>query len=168
MTKKKVCMLGAFGVGKTSLVARFVKSLFSERYHSTIGVKIDKKDLVVNGAEVSLVLWDLPGEGEEDEFQKVRMSYLQGAAGYVLVVDGTRPETLETARNLQKRVEDTVGHLPFTVAVNKADLGNDWQENPSVCGRWQEQDWIFIPTSAKTGAGVEDLFQSLAERLVKG
>ena len=70
MIKKKICMLGAFSVGKTSLVKQFVDSIFSEKYQTTIGVKIDKKTLVAKGFEVNLILWDLPGE---DDFQSIQI-----------------------------------------------------------------------------------------------
>jgi small GTP-binding protein len=86
MTQKKICMLGSFSVGKTSLVARYVSSVFSDKYLTTVGVKIDKKTVAVDGADVTLLLWDIYGE---DDFQKLRMSYLRGASGYLLVVDGT-------------------------------------------------------------------------------
>ena len=76
--QKKVCMLGGFSVGKTSLVKRFITGKFSEKYHTTIGVKIDQKSLCVDDTEMLLVLWDVYGE---DDFQKVRASYLQGSAG---------------------------------------------------------------------------------------
>ncbi len=75
MIQKKICMLGSFAVGKTSLVRRFVESIYSDAYHTTVGVKIDKKTVQQNGTEVSLLLWDLYGE---DEFQKMRWSYLRG------------------------------------------------------------------------------------------
>ena len=94
MLQRKVCLLGAFAVGKTSLVARFVHSLFSERYHTTIGVKIDRKTVRVNGRDVNLMIWDLAGE---DEFMSLRMSYLRGTDGCLLVIDGTRKDTLATA-----------------------------------------------------------------------
>src|ERR1700675_4666549 len=90
MLQKKVCMIGSFSVGKTSLIQRFVSSIFSDRYLTTVGVKIDKKVVRVDGEDVTLVLWDLYGE---DEFQKMRMSYLRGASGYLLVADGTRRAT---------------------------------------------------------------------------
>jgi len=76
MIKKKICMLGVFAVGKTSLVQRFVKSMFSEKYLTTVGVKIDKKTIEVKGKIVELMLWDLQGE---DEFQKLNATYLRGA-----------------------------------------------------------------------------------------
>ena len=76
MFKMKVCMLGAFAVGKTSLVQQYVNSIFSEKYQTTLGVKIDKKSLQVDGQQLELILWDLAGE---DEFMEVRSSYLRGS-----------------------------------------------------------------------------------------
>lgn len=76
--QKKICLVGAFATGKTSLVSRFVKSIYSDIYHSTVGVKIDKKVVKLKQQEVSLILWDIHGE---DEFQRVQMSYLRGASG---------------------------------------------------------------------------------------
>src|SRR5207344_2519833 len=98
MIQKKICMLGAFAVGKTSLVSRYVRSIFSDKYHSSVGVKVDKKLVVMGDEQLDLLLWDLYGE---DEFQKIRPTYLRGSSGYVLVADGTRRETLEKAVGLQ-------------------------------------------------------------------
>ncbi len=100
--QKKICMLGGFSVGKTSLVKRFVESVFSETYLTTVGVKIDKKTVDLSDRIVNLILWDLAGE---DDISSLRMSYLRGSAGYVLVADGTRPSTLEVALSLRRRVE---------------------------------------------------------------
>ena len=69
MLQKKICMLGSFAVGKTSLVQRFVKSIYSEVYQTTVGVKVDKKDVQVNGTDLTLMLWDIYGE---DDYQKMR------------------------------------------------------------------------------------------------
>ena len=80
MIQKKVCMLGAFAVGKTSLVKRFVDSMFSEKYQTTVGVKIDRKRIQLDEQEVNLVLWDIHGE---DELQKVRLSYVRGTSGSI-------------------------------------------------------------------------------------
>ena len=80
--QRKICMLGGFSVGKTSLVKRYVQSIFSESYLTTVGVKIDKKTVTLVDREVHLILWDLAGE---DDMSSLRMSYLRGSAGYVLV-----------------------------------------------------------------------------------
>ena len=113
MIQKKVCMLGGFAVGKTSLVARFVRSIFSEKYLTTVGVKIDKKAVMAGDREVTLVLWDINGQ---DEFQDVQESYLRGMSGYLLVVDGTRRATLETAAKLQEKAVAVAGRTVFVPA----------------------------------------------------
>jgi small GTP-binding protein len=163
MIQKKICMLGAYAVGKTSLVSRFVKSLFSDKYHSTVGVKVDKKVVPVGADEVNLLLWDLYGE---DEFQKLQQSYLRGSSGYVLAVDGTRRETLDKAVVLQSRAQEVVGKVPFVLMVNKADLAEKWEVDEAALAELAARGWPAFKTSAKTGAGVEDAFLTLARRMV--
>jgi small GTP-binding protein len=163
MIQKKICMLGAFAVGKTSLVARFVQGIFSEKYHTTVGVKIDKKVVTMSGQDVNLILWDLYGE---DEFQKIRMSYLRGSAGYLLVVDGTRRATLEQALKLQRSAHEAIGAVPFVLVLNKADLPNDWEVEPEVLAGLIRQGWSVVTTSAKTGQGVEEVFLTLTQRIM--
>lgn len=161
MIQKKICMLGSFCVGKTSLVSRYVRSIFSEKYHSTIGVKIDKKTLEVGDKNVNLILWDLYGE---DQFQQMQTSYLRGSSGYLLVVDGTRPETLETAISLQKRTEEAIGKVPFLLLLNKADLKEQWKiEDVNLL---INSGWTVLETSAKTGQGVEEAFQQLTHKML--
>ena len=87
MLKKKICMVGQFGVGKTSLVRRFVHSIFDDRYLTTIGVKIDRKDVSIDGQALTLMLWDMAGE---DDLAELNVSHLRGASGYILVADGCR------------------------------------------------------------------------------
>jgi small GTP-binding protein len=162
MIQKKVCMLGAFAVGKTSLVSRYVHSIFSDKYLTTLGVKIDKKSVSLLRGEMELILWDIYGE---DEFQKVRMSYLQGAAAYLLVADGTRPETLDVARSLQQAAEQEIGNVPFVLALNKVDLADRWQVDRAALDHAGQLDWKVVRTSARTGEGVEDAFSILARAM---
>jgi len=161
--QKKVCLLGAYGVGKTSLVSRFVHSLFSEKYMTTIGVKIDKKSVELENERVELVIWDIYGQ---DDFQKVRMSYLRGASSYLLVVDGTRGPTLDTALSLQESAEQMLGQVPFLVAVNKADLSGQWEVADRDLVQLSNRGWRVIKTSAKTGGAVEAAFTTLAHAMV--
>lgn len=160
MIQKKICLLGAFAVGKTSLVARFIKSIYSDQYLTTVGVKVDKKAVQVSGQEVNLLVWDLAGE---DEFQKVNMSYMRGAHGYLLVADGTRRATLDTARMLQRRVKEQIGDLPFVLLINKADLENDWEIEETALEECRGESWRVLKTSAKSGENVEEAFQTLAK-----
>jgi small GTP-binding protein len=162
MIQRKICMLGSFAVGKTSLVARFVQSIFSDKYLTTVGVKIDRKEVMVGERQLNLVLWDINGQ---DAFQTVQKSYLRGSAGYLLVVDGTRPATLDVAVDLQKKAESIVGKVPFMLVLNKADLASEWQIDQARLVRLANDGWKMIRASAKTGAGVEETFLTLARRL---
>ena len=159
----KVCMLGAYAVGKTSLVARFVKSIFSEKYHTTIGAKVDKKSVRIGEQDVSMILWDLAGE---DDFYQVRMSYLRGSAGYLLVADGMRRETLDKAFELQQRTENEIGKVPFILVINKLDLMSEWEIKEADISQFSSSGWDVVSTSAKTGVGVEQTFLALGKRLL--
>ena len=159
MLKKKICMVGQFGVGKTSLVRRFVDSIFDERYLTTIGVKIDRKDVSVAGKSITLMLWDLAGE---DELAELNMSHLRGASAYILVADGCRAGTLTKAVELQQRITQMLGPLPFALVVNKADLRDRWEVQSEQVAQY---GWPVFETSAKAGSGVEEMFLALAATL---
>jgi small GTP-binding protein len=162
--QKKICMLGGFSVGKTTLVKRYVESIFSETYHTTVGVKVDKKIVTLPDRTVALILWDMAGE---DDVATVRMSYLRGLAGYVLVADGTRPATLDTALSLRQRVESEIGPLPYVLLVNKRDLTDQWVTPDADLDLLREQGWWVRVSSARTGEGVDDAFTDLADRIIR-
>jgi small GTP-binding protein len=163
MLQKKVCMLGASAVGKTSLVAQYVHGIFSDKYLTTVGVKIDKKPVSAGGKDLLLLLWDMQGE---DRFQKVQMSYLRGAAGYLLVADGTRRDTLDRAILLQQAAEAAAGAVPFILLLNKADLKGEWDVDARAVDELRSKGWTVVESSAKTGEGVEETFLALASRMV--
>ncbi len=164
MLKKKICMLGAYGVGKTSLVARFVSSKFSDSYQSNVGVKVDEKLINVDGEEVKLMLWDLAGE---EEGAPIKLNQVRDAAGYLLVADGTRGQSLDTARSIQERAESTIGRRPFLLLVNKADLRESWEIQESAWQELADAGWTVLETSAKSGAHVEEAFLTLTSRMLK-
>jgi hypothetical protein len=154
MIQKKVCMVGVFGTGKTSLVQRFVHSMFSERYLTTVGVKIDRKPIQLDGADLTLVLWDLAGrDGQED----ITTSYLRGSHAVLYVADGTRRETCDQLPELQALVRQAAGEIPEVLALNKSDLKERWALS---VGDEQALSKAFdlVRTSAKTGDGVEETF----------
>jgi small GTP-binding protein len=163
MLQKKICMLGSFAVGKTSLVRRFVESIYSDVYQTTVGVKIDKKNVKVGEKEVSLVLWDVYGE---DDYQKMRWTYLRGASGFLLVADGTRRATLEKAVSLEQRAREEAGAIPFVLVINKSDLLRDWELDPALESQLAAQEWSILRTSAKTGKGVEEAFALLTQKML--
>ncbi len=164
MIQKKVSILGAYAVGKTSLMERFVNSIFSNRYKTTVGVHIRKKTLELASRSLSLVIWDLAGE---DELVKLRTSYLRGSSGYLIVADGTRASTLETAVQLQKKAREILGDAPFVCLLNKMDLVHEWALNEESIRDLERRGWPVIRTSAKQNIGVQEAFEMLAAKLVE-
>ncbi|HKS83695.1 MAG TPA: Rab family GTPase [Candidatus Acidoferrales bacterium] len=164
INSRKVCMLGSFSVGKTSLVRRFIESIYSEAYHTTLGVKVDKKNVTVGSEMLTLVLWDIHGD---DAFKSIRMSYLNGMAGYLLVVDGTRKQTLEDALALEDRVHREHGIKPSVLALNKCDLSADWEIDAEREAALMSAGRPVLRTSAKTGEAVEQAFLLLAQAILR-
>ena len=164
MIQKKVCMLGTYAVGKTSLVRRFVESIYTDKYHTTVGVKIDKKQVQVGEKEVTMMLWDVEGTDTEHE---LRTSYLRGTSGYILVADGTRNDTLYKALAIQSRVDEVIGAVPFLLLLNKVDLAEEWSITERETAALHEKGWEVLSTSAKSGRGVEEAFNKLAQKMVE-
>lgn len=163
MIQKKICLLGSFAVGKTSLISRYVNSVFSEKYLTTVGVKIDKKDISLDGYDLSLMIWDIAGE---DDFTNIRTAYLRGMAGYIIVIDGTRVNSWEVAQSINAMVKQNVGELPVVFALNKVDLKAQWQINEQHIRALTQTGNPVLETSAKQGLGVEIVFTALAKQLV--
>jgi len=164
MIKKKVCMLGAFAVGKTSLVQRFVNSIFSGKYQTTIGVKIDQKMVSLDETEVNLLLWDIHGE---DDFQKVKATYVMGASGYFIVMDGTRNETYQVGLELEKLAKNAAPQAKCVVLINKSDLIRDWEITPGQIAKLISNGFKVIQTSAKDNLAVETAFTELTRMMIK-
>ncbi len=164
LIKKKITMLGAFAVGKTSLVQRYVNSIFSEKYQTTIGVKIDQKMVEVGDTQVMLMLWDLYGE---DDYLKVKPSYLMGSSGYFLVADGTRANTIDVAVQLQEMAAATTNNAPFILIVNKSDLIENWEIKEEKLDTLREKGWHIIIASAKENLMVDEAFGILASMMTE-
>jgi small GTP-binding protein len=166
---KKVCLLGDFAVGKTSLVRRFVYDRFDDRYITTIGVKVSRKTVAVVRAygvvELTMMLWDLAGS---EEFDRVRASYLRGSAGAVLVCDLTRPETLDSLRAYQEDLFKVNPEAQLVLAANKRDLTEQQRLGTAQIEAFAAE--LNIPhtlTSAKTGDEVEQLFRQLGDLMAE-
>ena len=158
-------MLGAYAAGKTSLVRQYVFSIFSGKYQTTLGVKIDKKTLQINDESIELILWDLAGQ---EELNNVRRSYLRGSAGAILVADGTRGETLDVIFDLKQKLFDEAGEVPVVLMVNKSDLRNSWDIDLDKLAELRESGWSVFESSAKDGSNVNRAFQELALQLFSG
>jgi len=167
--QKKICLLGMYSVGKTSLIERFVYHRFSDHYLSTLGAKVTKKSLQISASdgqqiEYNLLIWDIAGEETEN---KIPPSYLLGAAGAILVADLLRPETMEALPSVLERFKEINPGAAVVLAGNKQDLLQDIESDSKEILRLAHQ--LKLPchlTSAKTGCQVDSVFSALASSLL--
>jgi small GTP-binding protein len=157
---RKISLLGDFAVGKTSTVARSVRNTFSEAYLTSVGVKVDSRTLSdVEGRELRLVLWDIAGANSLDQ---MRANYIGGSHGLLLVADGTRADTVDTALALRDQATRLLGReLPALLILNKCDLAGEWEVPAQRISELAERLPVFS-ASARTGQGVEEAFAALA------
>ncbi|MEP0986490.1 Rab family GTPase [Ekhidna sp.] len=156
---KKIIVVGHFGVGKTSLIKQFVYEKFSDQYLTTIGVKIDKKLVEIEGAKLNLILWDIAGE---QSVSKIPKNYFMGAHGMIYVFDLTREETYQNIEDEIFSIAKENSQMESVVLGNKSDL---------VSREFIEEVQSEIPikfkiTSAMTGENVEEAFISLAKSIL--
>lgn len=157
---KKIILLGHFGVGKTSLVQQFVHSQFSEKYLTTIGVKIDKKVVQVGDRQLNMLIWDIAGSDNQKHTPK---SYLLGSAGAIFVTDLTRPSTFQDLGVELEKIRSMVTGVPIKVVANKMDLFSPEALADRLAEYPSQPDFV---TSAKMGKKVEELFFDLAESIL--
>ena len=160
MISRKVILTGSFGVGKTSLFNRFIYNAFDDKYLTTIGVKVNKKEMVVDDKDVSILLWDIAGEISQD---KVPISYFLGSTGILYVFDLTRPSTYKNIDSDLKYLREMVPDAVIKVVANKKDMLEDNQIDDikkQIKVKWD------VVTSAKTGENVEELLLQLTKEII--
>lgn len=181
-TAKKICLVGDFSVGKTSLIRRFVDNQFSDEYLSTVGVKLSRKMVnlseQIDGSDqsVELLIWDIEGQ---TQFKAIAPSYLQGAKGAIIVADVKRPDTLEHLHNHLALFFKINPKGKVIIALNKADLISPESsqdlvkkytfttENGNIGNFDESQILATYATSAKTGKDVNAIFHELATAMLK-
>ena len=160
MSSKKICLVGAAGVGKTSLVQRFANGTFSYRFRPQAGVNIERREVDVDGQAVQLMLWDFEAQ---DEFSPTPTSFVDAAAAIVYVVDGTRLDTLARATKLKRETEKVLGRaVPSLILFNKSDLAERWQVTSDMIGKFEAGGTLSLLTSCKEGSGVDTAFNLIA------
>lgn len=152
ISSKKIVLVGHFGVGKTSIIRRFVDDIFTDDYKVTIGVHIFKKEIEVKKTKLTFVIWDLEGK---DDIEKVRKSHLIGTSGFMYVIDPSRDTTYVN-------IESEVGYLKLNypnaqllTIANKVDLIDQEEFLNEIDFK------IDYFTSAKTNENVESIFNQL-------
>lgn len=158
--QKKILLVGDFGVGKSSLVERFVYNRFSEDYKSTIGVVISRKEVVVEGNEIKFLIWDVAGSREVNH---IPASYYRGAAGLLYVFDLGRPETYADLSGRLDKVRSNTDSEPLLVIANKSDLCDEDSLRDILASVDAPVD---IVTSARDNRNVEQAFHELARRIL--
>ncbi len=157
-------MVGDFGVGKTSLIRRFVEQQFSDQYLSTVGVKISRKTL--ESVNLQMLIWDLEGH---TKFKAIAPTYLQGGSGVVIVADVTRQETVERITDHIKLFLSVNPKGSIVLALNKSDLVEDEKLTKLthlVQLQYSEQVLGVYQTSAKTGLYVDEIFNKLGQSIM--
>lgn len=164
---KKVCLLGDFAVGKTSLTRRFVYNRFDDRYKATIGVSVSRRTVLVPTAdelvELTMIVWDLAG-GEA--WSRLHESYMRGAAGAILVTDLTRPSSTESLVRYTEDLRKVSPNASLVIAANKEDLAGASSALEPIADLSNALRASFYTSSAKTGAGVDAIFRRVGELIV--
>jgi small GTP-binding protein len=169
--KAKVCLVGDSCVGKTSLIRRYVHNEFDDRYLSTLGAKITKKELLLESKmgeyKVNMTVWDIMGERGLTDLLKD--SYFDGAGGILAVCDLTRAETFDGLGDWITTADSVIGRVPMTFVGNKFDLTTDdpGSNGFDLSGFAGGHDSPYFLTSAKTGENVNAVFLDLAKRVLK-
>jgi small GTP-binding protein len=170
LIKKKICLLGSFAVGKTSLVERFVYNRFDEKYLTTIGVKVSQKILppIQNPksgklTQFNFLIWDIE---RVEKFDTVVMNYYRGAAGGLAVADLTRPETISDLQKIANRFHSVSPTAQLLILGNKWDIFQQDRKTLTLVNQMASSfSTEYLLTSAKTGELVEEAFLKLAERI---
>nr|AKQ01953.1 small GTP-binding protein [uncultured euryarchaeote Rifle_16ft_4_minimus_309] len=163
--KVKICLVGEGAVGKTCLIRRFIQDQFDDRYISTLGAKVSKKEIKVDGPnggmDIDMTIWDIMGEKGFRELLKE--AYFHGAQGVLAVCDVTRKETLEDLDDWVAAVVKVTGNIPMEYLANKYDLRDQMAVSESdIRAAAESHRAPFLFTSAKTGENVEKAFANLA------
>lgn len=160
----KTVIVGEGGVGKTSLILRFVNDAFKDNYIPTLGVNFMIKDLFDN---IRLIIWDIGGQN----VWKAKLPlYLKGADGAIIIFDLTRPHTFNAVETWISKIREIVQQdLPFIIVGNKNDLAQDRKISPKEVEKFLKHKKVsmYYESSAKTGQNVNEFFEQIAQTLVK-
>lgn len=161
--QRKVCLLGHYAVGKTSLIRRYVEGRFDEKYLSTIGVRVSRRVVERDGHALHLLLWDLAGSSAR---QLASSSYLRGLHGAIIVCDLTRAETIDSLPRFVKVARDIRRDASLVLVGNKLDLSEQRELSESRLRLTAATlELPLILTSASSGENVTRLFSTIADEL---
>ncbi|MHA2035470.1 MAG: ADP-ribosylation factor-like protein [Promethearchaeota archaeon] len=164
----KLILTGDYEVGKTSLIVRFVKNLFKEDYHSTVGVEISKKTIeLAKDTKINFAIWDIGGQ--ITQMTPFRKRFYGGANAAFIVLDRTRPESLKSIQKWNNEISKYVSReMNIIIVANKSDLEEKISISEEEIKRIANKlGFHYILTSAKTGENVNELFSYIAFRFLE-
>lgn len=162
--RRKVCLLGATGAGKTSLVRRFVEDQFDDTHDPSIALTIFKGTVEVDDVSLEMMLWDPERSESSDQYNR---SFISGASGLVFVADATRPQTLDQLLQAQVKERGFIGARPAVLIMNKSDLQGGFALSKAQLSAAGNVNWHMVHASAKTGDDVRQAFTKLAELMLE-
>uniref|UniRef100_UPI00358F2E9A ras-related protein Rab-23 n=1 Tax=Myxine glutinosa TaxID=7769 RepID=UPI00358F2E9A len=161
----KVVIVGNGSVGKSSMIQRYCKGVFSRDYKKTIGVDFLEKQVQINGEDVRLMLWDTAGQ---EEFDAITKAYYRGAQACVLVFSTVDNDSLVAVPRWKEKVEREVGELPTVLVQNKIDLLNEATvSSDEVEALAKKMRARLYRTSVMEDLNVSAVFTYLAEKYLK-
>ena len=166
---KKVLLLGDPGVGKTSLIRKFVYDMFDDNYISTLGAKVSRKGLLLDHpskdikVDLKLMIWDVMGQ---KEYSMLHQSAYLGAQGALIVCDITRKNTLDSVVSWITELFNVVGEIPIILIGNKNDLSRREITSEEGQDLAKKFNFGYIETSALNGNNVLDAFNEIAQNLL--
>ncbi|XP_025030064.1 ras-related protein Rab-22A isoform X1 [Python bivittatus] len=160
----KVCLLGDTGVGKSSIVWRFVEDSFDPNINPTIGASFMTKTVQYQNELHKFLIWDTAGQ---ERFRALAPMYYRGSAAAIIVYDITKEETFSTLKNWVKELrQHGPPNIVVAIAGNKCDL-NDVREviEKDAKDYADSIHAIFVETSAKNAININELFIEISRRI---
>lgn len=163
----KYIIIGDTGVGKSCLLLQFTDKRFQPVHDLTIGVEFGARMITIDKQLIKLQIWDTAGQ---ESFRSITRSYYRGAAGALLVYDITRRDTFNHLTQWLKEARQNSSHQDMVIMLigNKSDLDHRRQVTQKEGQQFAEQNGlIFLETSAKTAANVNEAFCATARKIYK-